>query len=792
MPIHPGMVEPLAERTRDLYADAELRLLRIIARQLADGLEAPGWAERKLAAVQALRRSAQGVVDELGKAVQLDVFDAVAESYNEGHRAAVAELGALSDDARRLVDDVTPNAQAVDRLAAEAVQVVTATHRSILRAVVDGFRAIVAEVTATPLLGTGTRRQAAQDAMRRFADRGITAFVDRAGRRWSLPVYAEMAVRTSVARAATEAHARTLTEAGIELVVVSDSPRECHLCRPWEGRVLTLTGPDGERTVEVEHAIEDGRMVPVRVAGSLEAARLAGLQHPNCRHSVSAYTPGLTTVEQARSDPDGYEAGQRQREIERHIRKYKRRAAAATNPQEKRAAEGKVRQWQRAMRDHLAAHPDLRRNPTREQIGAGNLPPEQRPRRRGQDTPPPTAPTADQLEAARVWSGDEQSIREMDDDQLAAAMRSQLLDDRARARIMAEADRRDLEQLLDRAAPGGQLVDDLLALSDDDLARVFAHVDQGDQLRIMAETDRRDRAGQLPGVRADLVGLSDDQLAARYAAAGTGPEAAAIAAEAARRDLLARWFPGGQLLDDLAELGDDDLAWCMQYATDAELLRIAAEFDRRDGLDGDPLPAPADTGDSVADLLADRDALAEAMGNAPDPALWGALAAVDDATAPPARDWGALTDEEIEQLSEEEFAEFRESEAAAAYWQRLEERTAKAAEEAGDEAKPEHRITRAEAREMYWEWVQRQIAAAEDATNGYMFNKRYAAKGHSYESLFTGPHRIGYARASDELKEWWETHPRLTQAEFITQVTGKTQRWAARAMENRQDEQLKR
>lgn len=780
MPIHPGMVEPLAERTRDLYADAELRLLRIIARQLADGLEAPGWAERKLAAVQALRRGAQGVVDELGKAVRLDVFDAVAESYNRGHRAAVAELGALSDRARQLVDDVTPNAQAVDRLAAEAVNVVTATHRSILRAVVDGFRAIVAEVTATPLLGTGTRRQATQDAMRRFADQGITSFVDRAGRRWSLPVYAEMAVRTSVARAATEAHARTLTEAGIELVVVSDSPRECHLCRPWEGKVLTLTGPDGERTVEVEHAIEDGRMVPVRVAGSLEAARVAGLQHPNCRHSVSAYTPGLTTVEQATSDPDGYEAGQRQREIERHIRKYKRRAAAAVDPAAKRAAEGKVRQWQKAMRQHLAAHPDLRRNPTREKIGAGNLP------------TPATAPTAEQVDAARVWSGDEQSVREMDDDQLAAAMRSQLLDDRARARIMAEADRRDLEQLLDRAAPGGQLVDDLLALSDDDLARVFAHVDEGDQLRIMAETDRRDRAGQLPGVRADLVGLSDDQLAARYAAAGTGPEAAAIAAEAGRRDLLARYFPGGQLLDDLAELGDDDLAWCMQYATDAELLRIADEFDRRDGLDGPSLPAPADTGDSVADMLADRAALAEAMGNAPDPALWGALAAVDDAPAPPARDWGALTDEEIEQLSDEEFAEFRESEAAAAYWQRLEERTAKAAEEAGEDAKPEHRITRAEAREMYWEWVQRQIAAAEEATNGYMFNKKYAGQGHGYESLFTGPHRIGYARASDELKEWWETHPRLTQAEFITMVTGKTQRWAAAAEHNRWGEQMKR
>jgi hypothetical protein len=98
----------------------------------------------------------------------------------------VAELGALSDDAHVLVDDRVLNVQAADRLAQDVVDVVTATHRSILRDVVDRFRAVVA---VTPLLGTGTRRQAAQDAMRQVAGR-IASFVDRVGRRWSLGTYA--------------------------------------------------------------------------------------------------------------------------------------------------------------------------------------------------------------------------------------------------------------------------------------------------------------------------------------------------------------------------------------------------------------------------------------------------------------------------------------------------------------------------------------------------------------------------------------------------------------------------
>ncbi|AFU62144.1 MuF-like minor capsid protein [Streptomyces phage SV1] len=665
MPIHPGMVEPLAEQVRDLYAAAEVRLLGIIARQLAAGLDAPSWAERKLGAIQQVRRASQAVVTELGQAVTLDVHEVIAEAYNEGHRAGVAELGALSDDAVRMVDDVLPQAQAVDRLAVETVDRLTATHRSILRAVDDGYRAVVAAASAEPLLGTATRRQATQDAMRAFADRGITGFRDRAGRPWSLTAYAEMTMRTSVGRAATEAHMQTLATAGVDLVIVSDSPRECPLCRPWERQVLTVSGPAGARDVEVEHATRDGETVTVHVAGSLDEARQKGLQHPNCRHSVSAFTPGLTRVDDAKPDPDGYVAGQRQREIERTIRKYKRRAATAMNDRDRQAAEARTRQWQAAMRQHLADHPDLRRNRVREQEGAGNLPPEQRTPARGQEAQQRPEVTPEQLDAARVWSGDDRTMREMTDEQLAGAVRAGPMDARALARVEAEADRRDLDELAERS----------------------------------------------------------DRL-----------------------------FPGGHLARDLADVGDDDLAWAMQHATAEELLRIAAEMDRRDGIE---LPPPASTGNAVDDLLADRDALAEAMSPAPDPAGWGALA--DDASF--ARDAARL---------------------------------ATAHDEDGGSTDERHLITRREAREMYDEYVMRQYLAAEDATNGYLLNRKARADGIDPGSLFSGPARIAYARASDELKEWWAANGRLTQAEFIEQVTGKSQRWASGARKNEADQQNRR
>ncbi|MGW1405030.1 phage minor capsid protein [Streptomyces sp. NPDC002403] len=595
------MVEDLAAGTRDLYAAAEERLLGIIARQLEGGYDSPQWAERKLSAITALRRASQGVVDELGKAVTLEVFNVTAEAYNVGHHAGVAELGALSDDARRLVDDITPQAQAVDRLAQQTVDRVTDTHRSILRTVLDRFRAIVAQVAATPLLGIGTRRQATQDAMQRWADEGITSFVDRAGRRWKLTSYAEMAVRTGVARAATESHMRTLETAGVELVIVSNAPRECPLCRPWESQILAISGPDGARTVKAEHATKDGEQVPVHVAGTLDEARRAGLQHPNCRHSVAAYTPGITRPPaHGGSDPEGYEAGQRQRAIERAIRKYKNRSAAATTPEAARAANAKVRQWQGAMRDHLAAHPDLRRLRAREQPGASNLP------------TPNTAPSTPYVQAARVRSGDAETMREMTDEEMGTAMRAASLDDRDRGRIAAELDRR---------------------------------------------------------------------------------------------------YPP------------------------------------------DPLPAAAATGDAVANMLADRAAVDDVLDPLPEPEEWGALA----------RD-----------------AKFADELAAAV----------KAAEERGTEARD--RITRAKAREMYAEYVYRQYLDAEEACRGYLLNKRAQVDGIDPMSLFSGPARIAHARASDELREWWAKHGRLTQAEFIEKATGERQRWAEGARKNESDHQNKR
>lgn len=371
------MAEDLASRVRELYQDAEYALLGHLAAALAADIDSPRWAELKLRAVGDLREAVEAVSEALQQDADGAVADALIEAYGRGRQAAVAELGALDIGRELAARRALPGAPAVDRLAASYAQDARPLYQRITRAVTDTYRSIVSRVTASTLLGGLTRRQASQRALDQFASRGITGFTDAAGKNWNLASYAEMAVRSVTARAAIEGHIDALAEIRVGLVIVSDAPLECELCAPWEGEVLSLGPQPGAQTIRAEHTIQPTQLlaptltVAVHVAGSLLEARAAGLFHPNCRHSLAAYLPGVTTRPPHHATPGTtYEDTQRQREIERHIRRWKRAQSVAIDEQARRRAGAFVRKWQAAQREHVAAHDDLRRKPAREQIGA--------------------------------------------------------------------------------------------------------------------------------------------------------------------------------------------------------------------------------------------------------------------------------------------------------------------------------------------------------------------------------------------------------------------------------------
>jgi hypothetical protein len=380
MPVSPADTIDLARAIAVLYEDAEDALLRILAQALAEGIESPRWAELKLRAIGDVRAAVEDVTRALQRDASGAIAAAVEEAYRRGGQSAVAELGALAEGRRAFVARHLPSASAVDRLARAAVDEQGPTYGRILRDVQDVYRSVITRVSASPLLGALTRRQAAGRALSQFAGRGVTSFTDVAGRRWEMASYAEMAVRSVTARAAITGHVDQLTALGQQLVIVSDAPLECPLCRPWEGEVLAINGAAGPHTLRLPHAIQPTGIraafrppetVAVHVAGSLVEARAAGLMHPNCRHSISVYLPGVTVRPQSPPHPNGatYEDTQRQRYYERQARAWKRRAAASMDDADRRKANAKVRAYQARIRQ-LTADKGLHRQPAREQIGA--------------------------------------------------------------------------------------------------------------------------------------------------------------------------------------------------------------------------------------------------------------------------------------------------------------------------------------------------------------------------------------------------------------------------------------
>ncbi|MEV7042231.1 phage minor capsid protein [Amycolatopsis sp. NPDC051061] len=516
------VVEQLAADILALYTQAEARLLGDIARRVRASQDVPEWAAQKAAAARELRLAAERIATQVtgqaGQAAADSVFAAWQAGAEQG-LAQLAELGALSSEQLEQLAGVVPGMQAAAILAADLTSRLDALPLRVLRWQQDAYRTAVAAAAPDQLLGTGTIHSTQRAAWDRLAALGVTGFVDRAGRNWNLASYVEMAVRTATGRAWNDGHLARMASAGVELVTITRSRHACRLCTRWEGRVLALSGPAGER--QVEHTLTD-ETVTVDVAATVEQARLEGLMHPNCRHQFVPYLPGVTKLDEIREhDAKAEQHREGLRALERKVRRNKRKAAAALTDDERQAAERRVRETQAEIREHVK-RTGLNRKRYREQVNLGHGDLRAAERRR------------DQL-ADQVAEGSAEQNRF---DAIAAE----------------QARRREVERLAAEKAAADTAIADALnvqqrtpaELSDDELAvadRVFA-----ERAELLGKTgqvgrthravrDEIERRAAPPAAPVDLRELSDEQLADRLADVGDDEEAvAAVLAELDRRE----------------------------------------------------------------------------------------------------------------------------------------------------------------------------------------------------------------------------------------------------------------
>lgn len=361
----------LAQTVSDLVAQIEMRLIWEIARDVNRGLGGGSRYEVDMTArYGALYARLQRQLGKPWQNVLTTVQAALDKAAEAGQGMAERDLaGRLANHPETLGVPVT-NVRALEVIASDLHRVLADLPALALRNAFDSYQQIVSTPAALNATGVLTRRKATQDALNGFAARGIDGFTDKAGRTWHIDTYAEMATRTGAAHALRTAYEGELIARGEDLVIVTGNTYTCRLCAPWQDKVLSLTGLYPAGTHRLPSAVGDG-YVTVHVAGTLEEARAAGIHHPNCTHSEGLYLPGATVIEPGTMgvrDAETYDVSQKQRALEREIRKQKRLLVAAITGEAESKARAAIRGYQAQIRELLAEHPKLQRKRYREAV----------------------------------------------------------------------------------------------------------------------------------------------------------------------------------------------------------------------------------------------------------------------------------------------------------------------------------------------------------------------------------------------------------------------------------------
>ena len=127
----------------------------------------------------------------------------------------------------------------------------------------------------------GKWQDAARSMERMLKNEGITAFYDKAGRRWSLSTYGNMATRTTARQAQVAA---ILTGSDHDLWQIAAVGTTCPLCAAFEGRVYSKSGMNPNYP---PLSVAFGK-IDKNGANNLDNTYLT--IHPNCMHTLVKYT----------------------------------------------------------------------------------------------------------------------------------------------------------------------------------------------------------------------------------------------------------------------------------------------------------------------------------------------------------------------------------------------------------------------------------------------------------------------------------------------------------------------
>lgn len=174
------------------------------------------------------------------------------------------------------------------------------------------------------VLGEKSRTEAIRETIAEMSKKGIPAFVDKNGREWSPEAYVDMDIRNTAKNAALAAEFASLDELGQDIILVSSHSGSRPLCAPYQGKLYSRSGKSGTITDA------KGKTYTYTPLSETSFGKAAGLFGINCGHRMRGVSEGAFINREKEFDgeetSEEYRKVQRQRAMEREIRKKKTEA----------------------------------------------------------------------------------------------------------------------------------------------------------------------------------------------------------------------------------------------------------------------------------------------------------------------------------------------------------------------------------------------------------------------------------------------------------------------------------
>lgn len=384
-PFSPDILDAIPEELAELFRGLELQLLEEIARRLKAAGQLNEVTVQDIRALRSHGISLEEIKKAISKATGISrkTLDSLLDDVVERNQKYYREL---IDIAKVTEPETLVKKKDIDAIIKQTKDELANITRTIGFVVNNGrtqikptqaYKWALDNAAMQIQSGAISYGQAIANATRELADSGLTVINYESGHRDQVDVAVRRAVMTGVNQLNSQYADESLDYLETEYVEVSahsgardkDGPLGWENHKKWQGKVYwwkeKSKGNPEYQYPEFEKTCGYGSVT--------------GILGANCRHNYTPFIPDVmertyTDEELANIDPPDfeyegkkythYEATQKQREIERTIRKWKRREAAATNPEDKQAAQIRIRRLQQKYKEFSKAA-NLRTQPER-------------------------------------------------------------------------------------------------------------------------------------------------------------------------------------------------------------------------------------------------------------------------------------------------------------------------------------------------------------------------------------------------------------------------------------------